>query len=248
MSSAAPAAGERFGLVREIDPDRPETWEGRLFLTLDIDWATDRVIEDSIELVESLGLRATWFVTHATPMVDRLRANPDFELGIHPNFNFLLEGDPRNGANAGEVIDRLLDLVPEARSVRSHAMTQSSNLTALFRDKGLTHDANHFIPEQTGIALKPWRHWWKLVKVPYFWEDDIHCLSETNTPMAELVGRPGLRVFDFHPIHLYLNTECMSRYEGARGSFADADALLGRRNLDGPGARTLLEELARHGR
>ena len=243
--TAAPIlpAPERLGLISEIDPDRPETWQERVFLTLDIDWANDSVIAESIDLVESHELRATWFITHATPMLDRLRANPRFEIGIHPNFNWLLDGDFRNGADAGEVVDRLLALVPEARSVRSHAMTQSSNLMALFRDKGLTHDANHFIPEQTGIELKPWRHWWQMVKAPYFWEDDVYCLSDANSTMAELAGRPGLKIFDFHPIHLFLNTESMDRYEDARPDLADPAALEGRRNREGPGARTLLIDL-----
>jgi hypothetical protein len=233
----------RFGLISDIDPERPETWEESVFLTLDIDWAHDTVIRDAIDLIEGFDVPATWFITHDTPMVARLRSNPRFELGIHPNFNWLLDGDPRNGANAEEVVDRLLLLVPEARSVRSHAMTQSSNLISMFRKKGLTHDANHFIPEQSGIELKPWRHWGDVVKVPYFWEDDVHCLSAQNSSIGELVARPGLRVFDFHPIHIFLNTEDMARYEDARGCFADPGQLTERRNTEGLGARNLLVEL-----
>jgi hypothetical protein len=233
----------RFGCIRDIDPDKSETWAAKVFLTFDIDWAHDEVILDTIDLVAPLGIAATWFITHATPVLERLREYPQFELGIHPNFNFLLDGDPRNGANADEVVDRLLGLVPEARSVRSHAMTQSSNLIGLFRDKGLTHDANHFIPEQAGVELRPWRHWWNIVKVPYFWEDDVYCLSPWNSPMNELAERAGLKVFDFHPIHLFLNTESMDRYETARPVFSDTTALRQRRFENGCGARTLLEQL-----
>lgn len=90
-------------------------------------------------------MRATWFVTHDTPLLERLRANRNYELGIHPNFNWLLVGDQRNGANAIEVIERLMRIVPEARCVRSHSMTQSTGLLQAFSDAGLTHDANHFV-------------------------------------------------------------------------------------------------------
>ena len=80
----------RFGLIREIRPERPETWRGRVFLTLDLDWACDGVLEDTIDLVEGEDVSATWFVTHDTPLLERIRSNPRFELGIHPNFNGLL--------------------------------------------------------------------------------------------------------------------------------------------------------------
>jgi len=234
---------DRFGLISEIDVDEPDSWRERIFLTFDLDWAADAVIDDTIDLVEAAGAAATWFVTHDTPVLERLRANSRFELGIHPNFNFLLLGDGRNGADAGEVIDRLLAIVPEAKAVRSHSMTQSSLILDLFVQRGLTHDCNHFIPDEAGMTLRPWRYWGGLAKVPYFWEDDVYCLSERRTPIAEAAALDGLRVFDFHPIHVFLNTEDMGRYDDARPHLADAAALLERRASDCPGARQLLSEL-----
>src|SRR5688572_22770431 len=94
------APPERFGRISEIRPDDEASWRDRIFLTIDIDWASDEVIADTAALVEEAGVAATWFVTHDTPQIGRLRANPLFELGIHPNFNFLLDGDGRNGADA----------------------------------------------------------------------------------------------------------------------------------------------------
>ena len=144
-----------FDCISQIHPDDPSTWENKNFITFDIDWAHNDVMSDTIDLMERFDIAATWFVTHDTPLLKRLRANPKFELGIHPNFNFLLAGDPRNGATAEEVVDRLLEIVPEAKVVRSHSTTQSSRLLEIFEKKGLTHDCNHFIPEQAVIKLKP---------------------------------------------------------------------------------------------
>jgi len=207
---------DNFGLISEIAPDEKSTWENRLFVTLDIDWAADFVLERTIDLVESHGIKATWFITHDTPVLQRLKDNKLFELGIHPNFNFLLQGDARNGRNAEEVIDRLLAIVPDATAVRSHDMTQSSSLLNLFKSKGLTHDSNHFIPAQGAIPLKPWLLWNGLIKVPYFWEDDVHCMYQEQRCIDHFSTLPGIKVFDFHPIHVYLNTENMDRYERCR--------------------------------
>jgi len=117
-------------LIKNINPNKPSTWEDYLFLTFDIDWAHDEVLSYTIDLVEEADVYATWFVTHDTPLLERLRENPKFELGIHPNFNNILAGkyDPDNGKSAEQVIDKLLSIVPEARSVRSHSLTQSSKL------------------------------------------------------------------------------------------------------------------------
>lgn len=229
-----------FGKISEIDPDDQATWEGKIFLTFDIDWACDEIVQDSIEIIEAAGVSATWFVTHDTPLLRRLRSNPDFELGIHPNFNFLLDGDSRNGANATEVLDRLLNIVPEAKTIRSHCMTQSSTLLDLFRSQGLTHDSNHFIPAHVQPHLWPWKLWNGLVRVPYFWEDDIHCLYDDPMSLTHALGHTGLRVFDFHPIHVFLNTENMKRYEQTRILHRNPLGLIQHRNNELNGARNHL--------
>ena len=82
-------------------------------------------------------------------------------------------------------------------------MTQSSGLLALFKDMGLTYDANHFVPVQTGIELKPWKLWNDLIRVPYFWEDDVHVLYDSTAgPQknpVELARRGGGESIRFPP-------------------------------------------------
>jgi hypothetical protein len=231
-----------FGRISELNPLDSTTWENILFLTFDIDWACDEVLAETIDLVEQADVAATWFVTHDTPLLARLRVNPKFELGIHPNFNLLLEGDTRNGKNPSEIVDRLLKIIPGAKSVRTHALLQSSRLLQLFCDLGLTHDCNHFIPEQAGITLKPWILWNGLIKVPHLWEDDAAYIYKHNAPMKYVMSRAGLKVFDFHPIHVFLNTECSERYERTRESHHDP-ATLSLQRFDGNGTRTALKAL-----
>lgn len=227
--------------LSEIRPEDISTWQNKSFLTIDVDWAHDEVLADAIDLLDQFQVHATWFITHDTPLLKRLRANSNYELGIHPNFNWLLAGDCRNGSNVAEVINRMMQIVPEARSVRSHSMTQSTGLLQAFADVGLTHDANHFIPASSGIELKPWYLWNGLVRVPYCWEDDVYCIyRERGIPEPDTIAmssRNGLRVFDFHPIHLFLNTESMTRYENTRSLHQQPD-LLFEHQYAGVGART----------
>lgn len=241
-----------FSRISSIDPDRPETWRGRLFVTIDVDWASDEVLRHTVEFLQRLDIPATFFVTHETPVLRDIRADPHFELGIHPNFNHFFAG--LNGgadADAATVVRRLLDVIPEARCVRSHSMTQSSRLLDLFVALGLSHDCNHFVPAWTGITLVPYWHWNGIVCVPCFWEDDVALLYRASRPQCDMsipkaVGMEGLRVFDFHPIHIALNTPTMEHYENTRHIHRDWSALRAAR-YPGIGVETMLRELAHLG-
>ncbi len=227
----------RWSTVSACTPDASPI--DLIVLTFDIDWACDDVLVDSIDLVEAAGAPATWFVTHDTPLLKRLRANKDFELGIHPNFNPLFDGKL---TTAEKIIDELLAIVPEAVSVRSHSMVQSSRLLDLFSKKGLRFECNHFIPEQSKIMLKPWKLWNGMVKVPHFWEDDATCIYKAGSPVRDLTQLQGLKVFDFHPIHVFLNTEDLARYNRTRFLHGTATELVQHR-FAGAGTRTHLLEL-----
>jgi hypothetical protein len=204
----------RFRRISELPLEPASEWSD-VYLTFDIDWACDEVLAETIDLVESAGVAATWFVTHATPLLGRLMRNPAFELGVHPNFNPLLAG-AADAAGIIAVMDDLRAIVPDARVVRAHSMVQSSRLSQVYVDRGFTHECNDFIPEQAEWDLRPWRLWNGLLRVPHFWEDDATCLYRQWTPMATLLSRPGLKVFNFHPIHVFLNTEDLDRYERTR--------------------------------
>ena len=225
--SGSIVAGRRW--IKISDCHDPNAHINSVGLTFDLDWACDAVLKDSIDIVYKFDVPATWFVTHATPLLDRLRENPNYELGIHPNFNPLLDG--RDSRSMDSLIDDL-----------SHSMVQSSRLMELFKRKGLLFDCNHFIPEQSRIELRPWKLWNGITKVPHFWEDDATCIYEENATIASLIARKGLKIFDFHPIHVFLNTEDLTRYEQSRASHSDADSLLCHR-YDGVGTRTYLIQL-----
>jgi hypothetical protein len=89
----------------------------------------------------------------------------------------------------------------------------------------------------------------KLVRIPYFWEDDVEMFEERPiwTGDDERLDVPGLRVFDFHPVHVALNTERFDRYDALRkarplpswdAAFVDANT------FRGLGPRSLFVELA----
>ena len=207
--------------------------------TSDIDWAHEEVIDDTLSIFEKYDTKCTFFSTHHSVRLAK-SSRKLFEIGIHPNFNPLLGGDTSKMAN--DVINELLEIHPEAQGVRSHSLTQNTKLLDLFVEKGLVYDANIFMPYLTG--LKPFTAWNGLIRIPYNWEDDVHWayghpFEAWNINLLD----EGLVVFDFHPIHIYLNTENKYRYNEARKHFNDPEKLLGYRNKEIKGTRDLLISL-----
>jgi hypothetical protein len=199
-------------------------------ITLDVDWASDEILGGALDLVASLGVPATVFCTHPTPALEGLDPR-QFELAWHPNF--------LAGRDEVEVIDELARWFPGVVGVRSHALYFHSRLAPLYLDRGIEYVAHDLRFGQPGLG--PSTHWSGLVDVPGFWEDDVHALFHDGDfdPTRVDLEADGLKVFDAHPIHLWLNTDRMARYEGAR---EDMEA---RRDLSthvnpGLGARTFL--------
>lgn len=233
---------KNFSRISDIEPEASRTWASKIFLSFDIDWAHDEVLADTINIVRDIGVASTWFVTHNTPLLHQLRNLNGAELGIHPNFNPLLDGTSVDTGNTAEKIIRsILSVVPDVRSIRSHSLTQNERLVDQFRSAGLTHVSNFFIPHGRGVEIKPFRIWNDIVIVPHCWQDNVALKMHLSFPTeAELCS--GFHVFNFHPIHVFLNTEHLDRYERTRHLHQTPDELIKHR-YDGVGTRTRLLEL-----
>lgn len=231
---------DNFEKIKTINPDIENTW-CRNFLTFDIDWAADEILADTMSLVAEKNIKVTWFVTHGSPTVSKIRENNAWEMGLHPNFNQLLNGEKRGSAD--EILADLFQIVPSATSIRSHSLVQSSRLGQLFVNSGITHESNDYIPSHCVNEVKPYRLENGLIKIPYIFSDELWCLSEHNqTDFLSLTQRSGLRVFNFHPIHVYLNTECLQRYERTREFHHNPEKLI-RHRYSGYGTRSRLIDL-----
>lgn len=203
-----------------------------LCITVDTDWAHDAVIADMLALIAAHEFQATWFVTHATPVLVEIAAAPGQELAVHPNFNPLFEGVAEK---ASDILLRLREVVPNAVSIRSHSLTRSSRLASLFQQHGFTHESNYFVPPRAGAQMGPWNDFSGLIQVPIRWEDDVRLLDASiGEPIEHLHALRPL-VVNFHPVHVFLNSATMQDYETARPYFGNAAGLIARRRPPGSG-------------
>lgn len=212
-----------FGLISDIDLARSDSWQGKVFVTLDVDWAPDFVIREVDKTIEALGIPATWFITHKSDAVLQLFGRDQYEIGVHPNFAPLLQ-DSYKRFTINEIIENARKLAPSATAFRCHALVQSSHLLEQMQAAGFSVDCNVFLPYTPIPALSPWRHSEGLVRVPYCWEDDTWIAGRCRTPQ-EVSETVGMRVIDLHPIHLWLNSETLDRYQRVKGNMNDERSL-----------------------
>ena len=209
-------------------------------LEFDIDWAHDEVINYSYEIIKGAGLTQLGLI-HRSKIMDEIDKDQTQDVGIHPNFvpNLLSIKDRQKPI--GEVFAELMGYHPNAKVMKSHSLVDSSIIQERAKKFGITHDNNVFIPDKN-INLKPWVGYNGVIRLPLRWEDDTACLVPGMYELKEMFKTYGLKIFGFHPIHVYLNTENLDRYEVTRQHHNNPHELWKHRNT-GYGTEIRLREV-----
>ena len=217
-------------------------------ITFDVDWAPDFAIRETAEILIKSHTKSTWFVTHNSEAVQELLEQPHlFELGVHPNF---MPGTTQ-GNSYNEIMRHVMDIVPGAKAARTHGMFYSAAISRMFAvDFGLETDSSIYLRECPHIT--PHLAYYgnrTLLRMPYFWTED----GEMSKPESSFVLKdstlllPGLKVFGFHPIHIFLNSSSDHAYNCLKQAYdirhctkKDACAYV---NNECNGASSLLKQL-----
>lgn len=223
----------------------------RYLITLDVDWASDEMIRHCAAILVERDVKATWLVTHASDALAELADRPDlFELGVHPNFHAgSTQGDTPEAA-----LEHLRDIVPAARTVRTHGLFQSTALLRLMVGEfGIENDLSLLLPDAAHLGPHEFHlPEGVLRRFPTFWEDDAEMLRpHPSFSFDDAKYRvPGLKIFDFHPVLIALNARTLDAYRGLKaeqdiGRLSMAE-LAPHVNRDEPGDETLFRALVEH--
>jgi hypothetical protein len=207
-------------------------------LTFDTDHVDEARMAEFLELAPIPG-RATFFCTQRYACLDET----GHELSGHP---FL---EP--GGDWGAELRRMRELFPDATGWRSHSCVYSHMLGVL-----LAQDGYAYASTQTEIGRaggRPYREAWGLWQLPIYYMDNSDFSTprfwpgREHAPFSPLLietatANDGVYVFDFHPVHLLLNSPSAEWYLSRREAFAAGDELAGLR-FDGYGAFDFYEDL-----
>ena len=207
---------------------------------------------------------ATFFCTQR---YDALDGGPH-ELCPHPA--------PEPGTDWTAELDRTRAEFPGARGVRTHTCINSHMLSIAFKERGFEWVSAREEPGRRGIT--PYREAWGVWHVPIYYMDNMDfsfgdfwpdaAAGPFGRELLEVATRdPGTYVFDFHPIHLMLNSTSAEEYfarrdrfiageplealrcegYGAGDYYADLVALMGEANLESVGISDALAAATRAG-
>ncbi|MCC8952087.1 methyltransferase domain-containing protein [Bradyrhizobium sp. Pear77] len=183
--------------------------------TSDIDWADEEAIAACFSLFDEFEIPLTPFITHKSPYVEKRFSGWMQRVGVHPNF---LEGST-HGSDVSEVCRHMQSLNPAAKFYRSHHFYGTSSVADQFRTLGYEFDSNLSLFPQSDI--RPLLHSSGLMRYPVFFGDGMWFNQFPDRAVSELIpllATPGLKIFNFHPIHVALNTPNAAHYKAYRES------------------------------
>lgn len=184
------------------------------YLTLDIDWCPDYMLERVVQMLIENEVHATFFVTHPTPILKLIERCHLFELGIHPNFL----PNSSHGNDIDTIYKYVLKLAPNAFACRSHGLVISTNhVDYLLKNTNIKLELSNLAPFMINPNPIKYEQLEKSIdKLPYVFDDYYVLRSPYNFNQALekiFLSKSGHHVLNFHPVHLYLNTSSVQKYD-----------------------------------
>jgi hypothetical protein len=209
-------------------------------LTFDTDWMTDHALARFIQEFPIPG-KATFFLHDNFPSL----ATSSHELCPHP-----LISDLGNWHSSLTKLAGALRSAP--RGVRPHSCVFSHMVGLELRAMGFQYISQASNLYQQGLA--PFRHPWGIWELPIYYMDNMDLCMAKNWPglnhepfnpdiVRVATEQEGLFVFDFHPIHIALNTLTHDDYETVKTRIVNDGMSPFEMAFLGRGVRTFFEEL-----
>ncbi len=173
----------------------------RIFLTLDLDWASEDVIEEALSFFDEFSLPLTVFQTHLSRNVQARAKLYPTELEWHPNF---LKGSSQ-GSGIKEINAFLQGIPSERKVVRCHLYYEPE-------DFSLFLSANKVEATSDDLSLLSYKPSYRKdghQEIPLFFEDGSYIKGGHPLDIGHLLSsmeEVGDYVFLFHPIHLAFNS------------------------------------------
>lgn len=206
--------------------------------TGDVDWAPEAAIESALDFFHGESIPYTPFITHESEAIKHAYRNDGQHVGIHPNFS----RNTTQGETVDEVISYAMKLWDGAEFFRSHNYTDSLYITQKFSKCGMKYDSNalHFLQPN----IQPHHLITGIDRYPVFFEDMVYLdvMGASISGMVDMLSTGGLKIFNSHPIHIYLNTPDVNYYARNKDAIYSQKKLTEMANPE-HGLRSLLEDL-----
>lgn len=172
-----------------------------LLVTVDIDWACESAIEDTLDFLMNQNIVPTVFVTHRSPRVEA--SLNEIEVGLHPYF----DPSSSHGSSIPEVVEHVMNLPHNLPAFRCHRFAHCNSSLQAMVEAGMLISSNVCTDLE---IVPPFKDRFGLLEIPIFLEDGGYLWRkrplEVNQILREKMAGQGLKVMIIHPMHFAINT------------------------------------------
>jgi len=172
-----------------------------LIITLDIDWACEPAIEDTLDFLKNLKITPTIFTTHRSPRIEASLS--ELEVGLHPYF----DTSSSHGSTIPEIVSHVMSLPHNLPAFRCHRYAQCNTSRQAMAEAGMLISSNVCTDLETVPCFKDR---FGLLEVPIFLEDGGYLWRKhplvMNSYLKEMMKKEGMKVITIHPMHFAINT------------------------------------------
>jgi hypothetical protein len=170
-------------------------------ITIDVDWASEFAISQTLDFFEQKQIPVTVFSTHNSEVLfERMDC---IEIGLHPYFH----PESSHGTTIKETIDYVMALPHNIAAFRNHRFLNSNEIQECMKQSGMTCSSNVCTNLE---ILPPFYNRFNMLEVPIFFEDggylfNNYPLLPTQTLLNKFANN-GLKTIVIHPMHFIVNT------------------------------------------
>ncbi len=182
------------------------------FVTMDVDWASNEVLEWTFDWFITNEIPVTAFTTHKSEVAMKYQSHRFIEIAIHPNFSRSLT--PENK------VEELIKMYPNALGSRSHRNIIGRDYTDALNMFQLKYDSSKLLWRAKELEVMPLYN--GMLDIPYNWEDGVHLeLNETGIINVSDFNFKGLKVLNIHPVLFFLNHRSFPQLKGFTSKYKD---------------------------
>ena len=187
-------------------------------LSTDVDFVSDAVLEAAYQPLQEIPM--TVFMTGKSDyLLKAFRNNPFWEAEVHPNFCY--------GSTQGDTIEEIFKTLElfsgEKLGFRCHKYYCSNDIEEKFEQLGYLYASNICTDLE---EIKPFMDRCGILQIPIFMEDGgylkYHGVPRMNDILPKMQPE-GIYVFNFHPIHLALNSNDFSTIRALKDSMTSSE-------------------------
>lgn len=172
-----------------------------IIFTIDVDWACESAIDETLNYLQSQNITPTVFTTHRSKRLDA--SMEQIEVGLHPFF----DRNSSHGSTIQEVVSHVMSLPHNLKAFRCHRFAVCNASKLAMAEAGMLISSNVCTDLE---IIPPFRDRFGFQEVPIFLEDGGYLWQkhplEMNESLEKKILGNGIKVILIHPMHFCLNT------------------------------------------